>query len=88
MEKSPMTAALERKPDAMKITQHYYRYLGSIMALLVRALYCFFVVVSFTVRRMVSPEKDSTSDSGVTFSGVVSPENMLLILSKKLRCCG
>ena len=70
MEKSPMTAALERKPDAMKITQHYYRYLGSIMALLVRALYCFFVVVSFTVRRMVSPEKDSMKRIVITDSSV------------------
>ena len=59
MEKSPMTAALERKPDAMKITQKYYGFWGMPLALLLRAVYMILVVVAFTVRRVVSPEKDS-----------------------------
>lgn len=59
MEKSPMSAALERKPDAIKITQQYYGLMGTPLSILLRALYTIMVIIAFTVRRVVSPTHDA-----------------------------
>lgn len=59
IEMSPLTAALQRTPDVAKLSRSYHPWFGAALAALVQLMYYIAVVVAFTVRRMVAPQKDA-----------------------------
>jgi len=59
IEKSPMTAALQRTPDIATISKSYHPWFGSVLAATVQLFYYVAVIVAFSVRRLVSPQKDT-----------------------------
>jgi len=59
LDTSPITAAMNRTPDVVRLSKHYHRWLGMPLSLILRVLYYMSVLVLFTVRKVLSPEEDA-----------------------------